>query len=59
MGNRSKSFSTDYKQDAVNHCFTSGKSINQVAKNFKTGQSTLNKWVKAAKENNGIVVVPK
>lgn len=55
MGNRSKTYSAEFKQDAVNHYYSSGKSIEQVAKDLKIGYSTLSKWVKAAKENDGVV----
>ncbi|WNF35101.1 transposase [Bacillaceae bacterium IKA-2] len=55
MGNRGKSYSAEFKQDAVNHYYSSDKSIEQVAKDLKIGHSTLSKWVKAAKENDGVV----
>jgi transposase len=55
MGNRGKSYDAEFKQDAVNHYYSSGKSIEQVAKDLKIGHSTLSKWVKIAKENDGVV----
>lgn len=55
MGNRGKSYSAEFKQDAVNHYYSSGKNVEQVAKDLKIGYSTLSKWIKAAKENDGVV----
>ena len=55
MGNRIKSYSAEFKQDAVNHYYSSGKSLEQVANDLKIGHSTLSKWIKLAKENDGVV----
>jgi len=55
MGQTIKHFSAEFKQDAVNHYHSSGKSIEQVAKELKIGNSTLNNWIQAAKANDGIV----
>lgn len=55
MSKTVKHFSAEFKQDAVNHYFSSGKSIEQVAKELKIGNSTLNNWIRLAKSNEGVV----
>lgn len=50
-----KQYSEEFKQDAVNYYNTSGKSTYECAKDLKIGQSTLSKWLKNAKSNNGVV----
>lgn len=50
-----KQFNAEFKQDAVNYYYSSGKSLEQAAKDLKIGESTLGKWVAAAKSNNGVV----
>lgn len=56
MGRDKKNFSAEFKQDAVNHYYSSGKTIEAVAKELRVGHSTLGKWITAAKANNGNVV---
>lgn len=50
-----KQFSAEFKQDAVNYYYSSGKTYEQVAADLKVGHSTLAKWVTAAKNNDGTV----
>lgn len=54
MTNR-RQFNEEFKQDAVNYYYSSGKTQEQVAVELKIGKSTLSKWVIAAKNNDGIV----
>lgn len=55
MAKRNKQFSADFKQDAVNYYYSSGKSQEQAAADLKIGPSTLRKWITSAKNNNGTV----
>jgi len=55
MGRQTKQFSAEFKQDAVNYYYTSGKTIDQVFKELKVGKSTLCKWIKDANDNSGKV----
>ncbi|MCG1028472.1 transposase [Virgibacillus halodenitrificans] len=50
-----RQFDAQFKQDAVNHYNSSGKSLKKVAADLKVGESTLGKWVAAARDNNGVV----
>jgi len=50
-----KHFSAEFKQDAVNYYYSSGKTLGQAAKDLRIGESTLGKWVSIAKNNNGVV----
>lgn len=50
-----KQFSAEFKQDAVNYYYSSGKTLEQTAKDLKIGESTLGKWVSLAKNNSGVV----
>lgn len=50
-----KQFSAEFKQDAVNYYYSSGKSSTDVAKELKIGKSTLDKWIHNAKNNSGTV----
>lgn len=50
-----RQFSNEYKQDAVNFDYLSGKTGEEVAKELKIGNSTLSAWIHAAKDNDGIV----
>lgn len=51
-----KQFSAEFKHDAVQYYYSSNKTLEEAAKQLKVGTSTLSKWVKNAKENNGTVV---
>jgi transposase len=55
MVKRKKQFNAEFKQDAVNYYYSSGKSLGQAATDLKIGQSTLAKWVTTAKNNDGLV----
>lgn len=55
MGRTIKHYNAEFKQDAVNHYFSSGKSLDQVAKDLKINKSTLNTWIRKARENDGTV----
>lgn len=56
MGSKNqKQFSREYKQDAVNYYYSSGKTGEEVAKELKIGKSTLSAWIRAAKDNDGNV----
>lgn len=53
MGNKKHQFSAEFKQDAVDYYQTSGKTIEQCANDLRIGKSTLGKWLREAKANNG------
>jgi transposase len=55
MGKRTKQYSAEFKQDAVNHYYSSGKTIEQVANDLKVNKSTLNTWIRNARKNDGVV----
>ena len=55
MGKRSKQYSAEFKQDAVNHYLSSGKSMEEVANDLKVSKSSLSKWVASAHTNDGAV----
>ncbi len=50
-----KHYSAEFKQDAVNYYYSSGKSQKEAAKDLKIAMSTLCKWIASAKENDGVV----
>lgn len=52
---KNKHYSAEFKQDAVNYYYSSGKTYEQIADELKIGQSTLSKWIIAAKNNDGTV----
>lgn len=43
MGKQKKQFNEEFKQDAVNYYYTSGKSLEQVFSGLKVGKSTMGK----------------
>lgn len=55
MGKRRKNFSAEFKQDAVNYYYSSGKSIKEAAKDLDLSASGLNNWIQSAKSNDGTV----
>lgn len=55
MGKKLQQYSGEFKQDAVNYYFTSGKTIDQTAKDLKVNKSTLNTWIRNARKNEGMV----
>lgn len=44
-----------YKQDAVNYYYSSGKSLDVIAKELKVAKSSLSKWINSAKTDDGAV----
>jgi len=50
-----KQFNEQFKQDAVNYYYSSGKTLEKAAADLKVGKSSLGKWLAAAKKNDGIV----
>lgn len=55
MGNKNKHYNAEFKQDAVNFYYSSGKSIEEAAASLKVAKSTLNCWIKNAEKNEGVV----
>lgn len=55
MGKSTKHFNAEFKQDAVNYYYSSGKTIDEIAKELKIARSTLSKWINSAKSNDGVV----
>lgn len=55
MGNTNKHYDVEFKQDAVNYYYSSGKSMEQVAEDLKVSKSTISKWITNAKKNDGVV----
>lgn len=55
MTRHKKQYSAEFKQDAVNYYYSSGKSLEQVAGDLKVSKSALSKWVASAKTNNGTI----
>jgi transposase len=52
LGRRSK-FSPEFKRDAITLAMTSGKSINQTARELGISHETLRNWVKQARVDQG------
>lgn len=55
MGTKNKQYSAEFKQDAVNYYYSSGKSIKVAAVDLKISTSCLNNWIQNAKKNDGVV----
>lgn len=55
MGNSRRSFTAEFKQDAVEYYYSSGKSIKDAASDLKVSQSALNNWIQNAKKNDGVI----
>lgn len=55
MGKLKKQYSAEFKQDAVNHYHSSGKSMEQVAGDLKVSKSALSKWIASSNINGGTV----
>mgnify|MGYP001034111186 CR=1 FL=1 len=55
MGKKNKQFSEEFKQDAVNYYYSSGKSIKASATDLKVSASGLGTWIRNAKKNDGVV----
>jgi transposase len=55
MSKSRRSFTAEFKQDAVEYYYSSGKSIKDAADDLKVSQSALNNWIQNAKKNDGVV----
>lgn len=55
MGRPRQNFTAEFKQDAVNYYYSSGKSIKAAAADLKVSTSGLNNWIQSAKTNDGYV----
>lgn len=49
MKKRKSQYSEEFKQDAVNYYYSSGKSMKDASSDLKISQSSLNNWIKSAK----------
>jgi len=54
MGSTRRSFTPEYKANAVSLVIDDGKTIVDVARNIGTSATTLGKWVKLAKDARGV-----
>jgi transposase len=50
MGSTRRSFTTEYKAEAVNFVLDGGRTITEVARNIGCHELTLGKWVKKEKD---------
>ena len=55
MSKSRRTFTAEFKQDAVEYYYSSGKSIKDAADDLKVSQSALNNWIQNAKKNEGVV----
>ena len=55
MSKSRRTFTAEFKQDAVEYYYSSGKSIKDAADDIKVSQSALNNWIQNAKKHDGIV----
>jgi transposase len=53
MGSTRRSFTDEYKQEAVEYVLGGGRTIADVARNIGVHEMTLGKWVKKARDNGG------
>ncbi|RPA57146.1 transposase, partial [Gordonia oryzae] len=53
MGSTRRSFTAEYKAEAVRLVLDSGDSVASVAKNLGVHETTLGKWVKKARDEGG------
>lgn len=51
MGSTRRSFSEEYKQEAVNFVIGGGRSVAEVARNIGVHEMTLGRWVRKAKDS--------
>lgn len=51
MGSTRRSFSEEYKQEAVNFVIEGGRSVAEVARNIGVHEMTLGRWVRKAKDS--------
>jgi len=57
MSKKNKNYTQEFKQDAVNYYYSSGKTLSKAASSLKIAPSTLGKWISSAKENQGAVTM--
>lgn len=50
-----KRYSKEFKQDAVNYYYSSGKSIKETATDLGVSPTGLANWINSAKTNDGVV----
>jgi transposase len=55
MGSTRRSFSEEYKREAVNFVIEGGRSVAEVARNIGVHEMTLGRWVRKAKGSDGAV----
>jgi transposase len=55
MGSTRRSFSEEYKREAVNFVIEGGRSVAEVARNIGVHEMTLGRWVRKAKDSDGAV----
>jgi len=55
MNKKNKRYSKEFKQDAVNYYYSSGKSIKESASDLNVSSSGLAGWINSAKLNDGVV----
>jgi len=53
MGSTRRSFTEEYKQEAVNFVIEGGRSVAEVARNIGVHEMTLGRWVRKAKDSDG------
>ena len=53
MGSTRRSFTEEYKQEAVNFVIGGGRSVAEVARNIGVHEMTLGRWVRKAKDSDG------
>jgi transposase len=53
MGSTRRSFSEEYKREAVNFVVEGGRSVAEVARNIGVHEMTLGRWVRKAKDSDG------
>ena len=51
MGSTRRSFSEEYRQEAVNFVIGGGRSVAEVARNIGVHEMTLGRWVRKAKDS--------
>ena len=54
MGSTRRSFSEEYKREAVNFVIEGGRSVAEVARNIGVHEMTLGRWVRKAKDSDGV-----
>ena len=54
MGSTRRRFTDEYKASAVSFVLDDGSTISEVAKNIGVSETTLGRWVKLARDQNGV-----